>query len=47
MKKSDGKQSMLEFTGPDLVLSKGRSLSWDGGAHLPQRPAEVTLVQQG
>lgn len=45
MKKSDGKQSMFEFTGADLVLSKDGSASWDGGAHLPQSPAEVTLVR--
>lgn len=42
MKKSDGKQSTFEFTDTDLVFSKGRSASWDGGAHLPQIPAEVT-----
>lgn len=36
---------MFEFTDADLVLSKGRSASWDGGGHLPQTLVEVTSVR--
>lgn len=40
-----GKQSIFDFIDVDLVLSKGRFASWDGGVHLHQNFTEVTSIR--